>query len=132
MNTDTNTVVSTETKRSPGRPKAVLKYPRGSFTFNELFELNRGEGSEPAVCQLTVRNHIKARLKDGFLTKLDESVDTGKPGQPAHRYIRTAVKKAAEARAAARTAPTTAEPTVEVSLVETPAVGTPSEITTVI
>ena len=128
MNTETTTVntTATETKvsKGPGRPKAVLKYPRGSFTFAELYELNRGEGKKPAVCELTVRNHIKARLTDGFLTKLEENVDTGKPGQPAHRYIRTAVKAAAEARAAARkveggTTPTEA-PAAEVSLTEDP------------
>lgn len=119
MNTKTNTVTSTETNRSAGRPKAVLKYPRGTFTFNELFELNRGEGNDPIVCKLTVRNHIKAHMKDGFLTKLDEPVDTGKPGQPAHRYIRTSVKKAAKARSIARSASIITEPTSENSVSET-------------
>lgn len=129
MNTETTTapVTTTETKstKGPGRPKAVLKYPRGSFTFADLYELNRGEGKKPAVCELTVRNHLKAQVAAGFLTRLEENVDTGKPGQPAHRYIRTAVKAAAEARAAARkteggTTPTEA-PAAEVSLTEAPA-----------
>ena len=134
--TETNTVTSTETKRSAGRPKAVLKYPRGSFTFAELFELNRGEGKEPAVCQLTVRNHIKASVKSGFLTRLEEKVETGKPGQPALRYIRTAVKKAAEARAAARSIVNTEipveTPVSEASLVEPPVVEVPAEAAPVV
>jgi hypothetical protein len=144
MNTETNTATVTSTSttkatRGPGRPKATLKYPRGSFTFAELFEFNRGEGEKPNVCKLTVRNHIKEKLSDGFLTKLKESVETGKPGQPAHRYIRTAVKAAADAARAARaaaaaaaneggTTPTEA-PVVEVSLTEATAqaVEVPSE-----
>lgn len=129
MNTETNTATVTKSTKGPGRPKAVLKYPRGSFTFAELYDLNRGEGKKPEVCELTVRNHIKAQLASGFLTKLAENVDTGKPGQPAHRYIRTAVKAAAEARAAARKteggATPTEAPTPEASLVEAPAVEVP-------
>lgn len=131
MNTETTTVntSATETKvsKGPGRPKAVLKYPRGTFTFAELYELNRGEGKKPVVCELTVRNHIKASLANGFLTRLEEKVETGKPGQPALRYIRTAVKAAAEARAAARAAEKTEGgttptevPVAEISLTETP------------
>lgn len=133
MNTETNTATSTSTSKGPGRPKFVLKYPRGSFTFKELYELNRGEkgrGKKAKVCELTVRNHIKDQLEVGFLTKLDETVETGKPGQPAHRYIRTAVKASAEARAAARAAEKAASttptegvvPTADISLTETPAV----------
>ena len=131
MNTDTNiaTVTSTETTKAtkgPGRPKAVLKYPRGAFTFAELYELNRGEkgrGKRAKVCELTVRNHIKEQLAAGFLTKID-SVKPEGPGQPAHRYIRTAVKAAADAARAARagyteggTTPTEA-PVVDVPLTE--------------
>lgn len=131
MNTETNAATEvTKSTKGPGRPKAVLKYPRGSFTFAELYELNRGEtgrGKRTKVCELTVRNHIKAQLASGFLTRLEENVDTGKPGQPAHRYIRTSVKSAAEARSAARktegTTPTDA-PTPEVSLTEAPATET--------
>lgn len=128
MNTETNTATVTSTKatKGPGRPKATLKYPRGSFTFKELYELNRGEDKKnPDVCELTVRNHIKEKLAEGFLTKLAESVETGKPGQPAHRYIRTAVKAAAEARAAARAVATaeggttpTETPVVDIPLTE--------------
>lgn len=134
MNTETNTatVTSTEVTKStkgPGRPKTVLKYPRGSFTFAEIYELNRGGGKKPAVCELTVRNHIKTSLANGFLTRLEEKVETGKPGQPALRYIRTAMKQAAVARAAARAAEKTEggttpteTPVAEVSLVENPTV----------
>jgi hypothetical protein len=132
--TETNTVTVTETTtaKGPGRPKATLKYPRGSFTFAELYELNRGErgrGKRAKVCELTVRNHIKEQLAAGFLTKIGTVKPEG-PGQPAHRYIRTAMKAAAEARAAARvteggTTPTET-PAVEVSLTETvPAVEVP-------
>lgn len=133
MNTTETAVVTTtpvaevKTGKGPGRPKATLKYPRGAFTFMELYELNRGEkgrGKRAKVCQLTVRNHIAEQLEIGFLTKIDP-VDTGKPGQPAHRYIRSAVKAAADAARAARaaggTTPTEA-PGVEVSLTETPVV----------
>lgn len=132
MNTTETAVVTTtaevtKSTKGPGRPKAVLKYPRGSFTFAEIYELNKGSGKQAKVCELTVRNHIKASLANGFLTKLDEKVETGKPGQPALRYIRTAMKQAAVARAAARAAEKTdggttptETPVVEVSLVETP------------
>lgn len=134
MNTDTNTaaVTATETTKAvkptkgPGRPKAVLKYPRGSFTFADLYNLNRGDsggGKKAKVCELTVRNHIKEQLASGFLTKLDPVKSEG-PGQPAHRYIRTAVKAAADAARAARaasaeggTTPTEA-PVVDVPLTE--------------
>jgi hypothetical protein len=118
MSTETNTV--TKSTKSPGRPKAVLKYPRGSFTFADLYELNKGSDKQAKVCGLTVRNHIKSSLAEGFLTQLDERVETGKPGQPALRYIRTAVHQAALARAAARAAEKTKEPAAEVSLVEDP------------
>ncbi len=131
MNTTTTVTVNTANEtaakatRGPGRPEAVLKYPRGSFTFKELYELNRGEkgrGKRAKVCELTVRNHIAERLADGFLTKIG-IVETGKPGQPAHRYIRTAVKAAADAARAARAASAQNTPpaeTPEASLVEVP------------
>ncbi len=86
------------TKRSVGRPPAEIKYPRGIFTLNELFELNhtpkksngRGKKANPAkICKLTIIKHVNARLADGVLTKLPETVKTGKPGKPAFRYILT-------------------------------------------
>jgi hypothetical protein len=141
MNTDTNTTVTTtapttETvKRGPGRPKFDLVYPRGIFTVDELFELNRGprgRGKSAKVCKLTVRTHIANKVAEGFLTPV-EVVKSGKVGQPAKRYIRTAVKSALDAARAARSVEggtTPAEPSipaaevpVEASLVdETPAV----------
>lgn len=133
MNTETNTAASTETKRSPGRPKHVLKYPRGMFTVEELYELNRGEkgrGKRAKVCRLTVRKHIAEQVALGFLTKV-ANVDSGKPGQPAHRYLRTAVKAAADAARAARAAATpetpAEAPVPEASLVEAPVVEAPAE-----
>lgn len=143
MNTETTTATVTTTEatksaKGPGRPKAVLKYPRGMFTVEELYELNRGEkgrGKRAKVCRLTVRNHIAEQVASGFLTKV-ASVDSGKPGQPAHRYLRTAVKAAADAARAARAAAATTEtptetPVPEASLVETPAVEVPAEAASV-
>lgn len=120
---NTNTEVNNETTKTaatgkgPGRPKAILKYPRGAFTFKELYELNRGEkgrGKRAKVCELTVRNHIASQVEVGFLTEIDP-VETGKPGQPAKRYIRTAVKAAADAARAAKSTESTE------AVVETPA-----------
>lgn len=138
MNTETTTATTnteaTKSTKGPGRPKAVLKYPRGMFTVEELYELNRGEkgrGKRAKVCRLTVRNHIAEQVASGFLTKV-ESVESGKPGQPAHRYLRTAVKAAADAARAARAAAANTEtptetPVPEASLVETPATEVPAE-----
>lgn len=126
-NTDTVTPTPTTTeapKRGPGRPKVTLKYPRGAFTVEELYDLNRGEkgrGKRAKVCKLTIRNHIAEKLGDGFLTEV-APVKSGKVGQPAKRYIRSAVKAALDAAHAARStpAPTDVPPAVDIALTETP------------
>lgn len=84
--------------KTVGRPAAQIKYPRSIFTLNDLFEMNhtprksngRGRKADPAkICKLTIIKHVDARLADNTLTKLPETVHTGKPGKPAFRYILT-------------------------------------------
>ena len=112
MNTETITAPTPERTaaetlaRKVGRPKAEIKYPRGIFTVDSLYELNRGprgRGKRAKVCILTVRKHIEEQVAAGFLTLVDP-LKTGKPGQPAKQYIRTAVKAAIDAAKAARAA----------------------------
>lgn len=120
MNTEnTSTVAVTASTSKVGRPKAEIKYPRGIFTVDSLYELNRGprgRGKKAQICKLTIRKHIADQVTAGFLTKV-ESVKTGKPGQPAAQFIRTAVKAGLEVARSARTE----TPVVEVPLTETPA-----------
>lgn len=130
MNTENTTVATTEAvvetpKAKVGRPLAEIKYPRGIFTVDSLYELNRGprgKGKRAQICKLTIRKHIENQTKAGFLTKV-EALKTGKPGQPANQYIRTAVKAGLEAARAAREGgtPTEAPAVVEVSLTDVPA-----------
>ena len=137
MNTETITAPTPERTaaetlaRKVGRPKAEIKYPRGIFTVDSLYELNRGprgRGKRAKICKLTVRKHIEEQVAAGFLTEV-EALKTGKPGQPAKQFICTAVKVGLEAARAARKAtPAPVAPPVEaplsevpVSLTETPA-----------
>jgi hypothetical protein len=100
MKTNTDSTVATKAVKTVktiktgkvGRPAFDLKYPRGTFTYADAFALN------PEVCKLTVRNHVDEKVAENFLTKLDKTVKTGKPGKPAFLFIRTAMAKAAEAR----------------------------------
>lgn len=131
MNTEntapvTETPVATVSTAKVGRPKAEIKYPRGIFTVDSLYELNRGprgRGKRAKICKLTVRKHIEAQVAAGFLTQV-ENLKTGNPGQPAAQFIRTAVKAGLEAARAARAAreagsTPTETPVVEVPLTET-------------
>lgn len=96
--------MNTTVTNKVGRPLAKVTYPRGIFTVADLYELNRGErgrGKRPKISMLTVRKHITAQLAGGFLTQVD-SVQSGKVGQPAAQFIRTAVKAGLEAARAAR------------------------------
>lgn len=97
--------------RSVGRPSALLKYPRGTFTVQDLYKLNAGSNKKnPKVCVLTVRKHIENGVASKFLTQVKTAV-TGKVGKPANQYIRTAVKTGLEAaRATRETTNTTAIP----------------------
>lgn len=96
MNTENTTIATTTDAtnvnvRRVGRPNAELVFPENIFTVDSLYELNRGprgKGKKAKICKLTVRKHIEAKLELGYLTKL-ESLKTGKPGQPASRFIRT-------------------------------------------
>lgn len=97
MNTK-NISKSTKAPRSVGRPSFKITYPRGAFTINQLFELNKTTVKWP----LTVRQHVEKQIAGGFLTLLDSTVKTGKVGKPAFRYIRTAVAKSIEARKATK------------------------------
>lgn len=121
---------TTETKRSVGRPAAEIKYPRGVFTLNDLYEMNhtpkkslgRGKKAVPAkICKLTLIKHISARLEDKSLTLLPETAKTGKVGKPAYRYILTSVQerleKARQAKGGTPTeAPVAVSPTVDIPL----------------
>lgn len=82
--------MKTKTPNPVGHPYAEIKYPRGAFTINELHALNK----ENVKAQLTIWKHVKTHVADNFLTKLDDTVHTGKRGKPATKYIRTAVWKA--------------------------------------
>lgn len=89
MNTKNNKSV-----RPVGRPSAELKYPRGAFTVKDLFELNKGT----VKWELTVRQHVEKQVESHFLTKLENTVQTGKPGRPNFKYIRTSVWKGVQDR----------------------------------
>jgi hypothetical protein len=68
-----------------GRPSFQLKYPRGAFTVNDLIEVN------PKVCALTCRQHVSKGLRSKFLKKMKETVQSGKAGKPAFKYIQAKV-----------------------------------------
>jgi len=84
--------------RSVGRPAAELVWPRGIFTIDEAFELNKKAVKWP----LTVRQHVVKALANKTLTLLKDTVQTGKPGRPASKLIRTAVWKALKTARKAR------------------------------
>jgi hypothetical protein len=120
--------VSTVAKKA-GRPAFEIKYPKGMFTVDELFDLNNSGKSKKVKCKLTIRNHIQRDLETGVLKQVG-SVKTGKAGQPAIQYIRATVWAALEAARAGRltkaNTPTTDEPSPAVS-VDTPVTETVSE-----
>jgi hypothetical protein len=76
---NTNTPV---TKR--GRKRFPVKFPKGAFTVNDLFALNKAVS--PKFCELTARNHITRNLADGKLVKLKDKLKTGTVGAPALKY----------------------------------------------
>lgn len=103
--TETPAVETATPTRKAGRPEKELQWPRGIFTVEDLYELNRGprgKGRRPQVCKLTVRQHIDRKLESGWLTQV-EPLKTGKPGKPASRFIRSTVKAGLDARSAGKT-----------------------------
>lgn len=77
MNTNTKTAKA-------GRPPVKIVFPQGTtFTINELRKLN------PKVCSLTIRHHTEQAVDSKFITMLNETVNSGAPGKPAYKYIRT-------------------------------------------
>ena len=80
------TKTKTKTK-GPGRPAATVKFPRGRFTIKELQTLN------PNVKPVTVRVHVTRAVEKGMLTRLSETVKTGKKGKPAFRFVLTSSVK---------------------------------------
>jgi hypothetical protein len=147
MNTDNNTIGTvTETatasatatvdvvKKKAGRPKAEIKFPRGIFTVDSLFAFNKAKDPNgKGVSKLTIRKRIVEEVKNGFLTEVD-ALKTGKVGQPAAQFIRTAVKEGLEAARATRShedgGTTTPVSGPEVSLTETPAEAPVAEVPT--
>lgn len=115
-----NNKVSVKNVARRGRPAFQLVYPRGSFTVAELAKVN------PGVCTLTVRQHIDKGIDTRFLKLLNDTVQTGKVGKPAFKYIRAAVfngrRKAAKARRgnAIPVASTPEAPAVTVPIVAEP------------
>jgi hypothetical protein len=93
MNTTSNTT-STATVTTKGRKPLKVKYPRGAFTVDQLFELNRKDKGGVVKCELTARNHIKRGLATALLVKLDKKLALGTVGAPAFRYM---LKSRAEA-----------------------------------
>lgn len=117
MNKNNKSATKSSTPKSVGRPAFNLKFPRGAFTIAQLFELNKAT----VKWSLTIRQHVEKELAKGFLTKLTETVKTGKVGKPAHKFIRTAVLAGVKARKEGAT-PTKSPTEVPVNtLVETPA-----------
>ena len=91
------------TKQNPvGRPVAVIKYPRGVFTINQLVKLN-------PVCPLTIRKHVDVDVAGKVITMLSKTLKTGEVGKPANRYSLTArgLRKFYKARKARSTPDTT-------------------------
>lgn len=104
-----------KTPRPVGRPAAKIVWPNKIFTMKDLVAAN------PGVCKLTVINHTKAELDSSFLTRLNETVKTGKVGKPAHKFVKTSILARRQARKGATTPTTDPTVTPEVSLVEAPA-----------
>ncbi len=122
--------MSNKTNSTVGRPSAKLVYPRGAFTVQDLYDLNRGpkgRGKRPQICMLTIRNHIKAKLADKSLA-LSGKVTTGTVGKPAHKYIR--VKAVVTTPTETTVAPVVNETPVALTETTTPeVVTTPTETT---
>jgi hypothetical protein len=76
--------MNTNTPVTRGRKRFPVKFPKGAFTVDELFALNKPVS--PKFCELTARNHIKRGLANGKLVKLVEKLKTGTVGAPALKY----------------------------------------------
>jgi hypothetical protein len=58
-----------------GAPPKAIKFPRGAFTMESLFNMN---GTEKGVnCELTIRNKVADRLDDGSLIQLKARKQAG-------------------------------------------------------
>ena len=97
-NTETNVVPTTAVR---GRKQLKVKFPKGPFTVEELFEMNnKATGKGTVKCVLTARNHIKRGLATGKLVKLAEKATKGTVGAPAYRFQLKAAVEYNEARKA--------------------------------
>jgi hypothetical protein len=76
--------MNTNTPVKRGRKRFPIKFPKGAFTVDELFALNKPVS--PKFCELTARNHITRGLASGKLVKLAEKLKTGTVGAPALKY----------------------------------------------
>lgn len=93
-----------------GAPPKPIKYPRGSFTINQLVALN------PGVCELTLRNRVidaargfklVTKIVDGkkvktqvpveqTLVRLDKNAEKETVGRPNFRYMSKAAYEATQ------------------------------------
>lgn len=93
-----------------GAPPKVIKYPRGSFTINDLVTLN------PSVCELTLRNTVTNNVR-GFkvvngknvlvpvtFVKLPKNVSKETVGRPNFRFMSKAAFDANQNNLAAKKA----------------------------
>lgn len=65
-----------------GAPPKSLNFPRGAFTMESLFNMNKGS------CELTVRNKVTARVKTGELIQLKSRKQKGgSVGRPSAVFV---------------------------------------------
>lgn len=65
-----------------GAPPKATKFPRGAFTMEALFNMNKNQ------CELSLRNKVDARLEDGSLIQLKSRKQAGgKVGRPKAVFV---------------------------------------------
>jgi hypothetical protein len=68
-----------------GRPATNLIWPTGLFTIQQLHVLN----SKKIRWELSARQHVERMMSKRYVSKAKETVETGKPGKPAHLFSLT-------------------------------------------
>jgi len=89
MNTNNKQNKVTKNRRSlrgkwgkVGAPPKATRFPRGAFTMESLFTLNKNQ------CQLSLRNKVDAKLADGSLIALKPRKQAGgKVGRPKAVFV---------------------------------------------
>jgi hypothetical protein len=65
-----------------GAPPKATKFPRGAFTMESLFNMNKNQ------CELSLRNKVDAKLADGSLIALKARKQAGgKVGRPKAAFV---------------------------------------------